>query len=309
MLLAVLVVAAVVDLQVLDLAWNRQLLFAILVMQPFVLLIAALGALRFALLSRNPRLPVWPCFKALQLANGLNALLPSHLGELVKPTYLRDHQGVPLSEGLAAVFIERATDVLVLAILALIGASLLVAQPNTAFLLAGAVVVAVFVLLPRTVEFASAATRLVPWKQLRMFADRLLRNVAHKANSRSTYLALGIGIAVWTVSWASVAVFISVAGGRPLEFTGGLLVLLAVTVGGSVPALPGGFGTYEAAAVLALRGLGYGFEEALVIAVALHLSQILINAGGAAVILAFERIGLGSLVRDLRALAEGRAAR
>lgn len=309
LLAAIGTVVAMTDVHVFDLAWNRRLLAAIAAIQPLVLLVTYMGAVRFALLVRSPPIPVWPSFKALVLANGLNVVMPSHLGELAKPTYLRDHQGIPLSEGLGSVVIERATDILVLAILALAGISLLVVAPNTMFLLAACAVAAAFLMLPKAAGLIPRLIRLLPWPPLRDFSDRLLQHVARRLKDRATYLALGVGVVLWVTCWFYTALFLSIAGDRPLDFSAGLLVLLATTVGGAVPALPGGLGTYEAAAVVVLKGLGYGFEEAIVVAVALHLSQLLVGSAGAAAVIALEHIGIGSLLSQLRSAAKERGAR
>ena len=74
-----------------------------------------------------------------------------------------------------------------------------------------------------------------------------------------------------------------------------LAVFLATTFGGAIATLPAGLGTYEAAAVAVLTGLGYGFEEAVILAFAMHGIQFIITVPLTVVILVTERTGVSSL--------------
>ena len=65
--------------------------------------------------------------------------------------------------------------------------------------------------------------------------------------------------------------------------------------------LPGGLGTYEVAGVFALRSLGYPFDEAIAVAIALHGAQLVLMFVLALAVMLTERIGLSSLIADLRA--------
>jgi len=81
-----------------------------------------------------------------------------------------------------------------------------------------------------------------------------------------------------------------------------LLLFTATTAGLMIPLLPGGIGTFEAAGIYVLKGVGYGFTEALVLSVALHVCQMLFTFLASMVIVSSERIGVGALVAKLRAL-------
>jgi len=52
----------------------------------------------------NAGCPIYPAFKAIMLAIGMNAVLPGRIAELLKPTFLMKQIVLPMSAGLAAVF-------------------------------------------------------------------------------------------------------------------------------------------------------------------------------------------------------------
>jgi len=81
----------------------------------------------------------------------------------------------------------------------------------------------------------------------------------------------------------------------------GLLALLfvAVTVGIAIPALPGGLGTFEAGAVLALAASGIGLDAAVSYAVVLRLGIFALPTILAFVIMARENLGLDQLRREV----------
>lgn len=300
------IVLAIFDLQMLDDLWRWNLLFAILCIQPFVWTATYFAALRFALLARTPPLPAWPVFKAVLLTNGLNTILPSRLGEFAKPVYLRNRCGIPMSEGMGSVFIERATDVLLLAAFALLGASLMVVRANTALFLVAVALIIAFLLFWKASWMIPLVVRIVPGQRVRAFVERAMTHVSRRLNDRAFYLSLVAALLLWITCWAYTSLFVAVAADRPIDLTTGLLVLVATTLGGAIPVFPAGLGTYEAAVVAVLKTRGYAFEEALMLALALHAAQAVANLAGTAAILVTEKIGVGSLINDVREFARGK---
>lgn len=66
---------------------------------------------------------------------------------------------------------------------------------------------------------------------------------------------------------------------------------------GAIPGLPGGFGAYEAAAVLVLTGFGFTPEAAFTLGLTLHLGQIILGVLLAAAIAATESTGVAGLIK------------
>lgn len=89
---------------------SKKIFLGMILCQPIILIGFVPTAFRLAIFSQNPSAPFFPSFRAICLSLGLNFLLPARLSELIKPVYLKDKAGIPLSNGLGAVFLERATD-------------------------------------------------------------------------------------------------------------------------------------------------------------------------------------------------------
>lgn len=280
---------------------GRELLVAGLVVQPIILCCLFVLAMRHVLLVGAPRISLGVAFRAMVLSQGLNLVLPARLSELLKATYLRDHASVPLSSGVSAVVLERTVDVLIVAALGALGVVQYFDRGNFASIPAfGLGLAAVILVLVRSPGFVLRLMRAVPSERLAGFLERTYRHFAATARTRSFWRALLLGGLAWCLSYINILVFLEVAGSLPTGFSGALLVFVLTTLGGAIPALPGGLGTYEAAAVIALRSLGYAFDEALVLSVAMHAAQLVLPFALAVLIMLTERLGIASLVADLR---------
>ncbi len=112
--------------------------------------------------------------------------------------------------------------------------------------------------------------------------------------------AVLLGLLIWGLSYLNIFVFLSLAGSIPIGLSGALLVFVMTTLGGAIPALPGGLGTYEAAAVIALRSLGYSFDEAMALALVMHAAQLALPFLMAMLLMLQKRLGILSLISDIR---------
>jgi uncharacterized membrane protein YbhN (UPF0104 family) len=137
--------------------------------------------------------------------------------------------------------------------------------------------------------------RILPGAWVREGLIRISAHLAARVKDRTIFGALGYSTCMWLLSAANVYIFLQVSGDSSIDLYGALVVFVLSMIGGAIPALPGGFGTYEAAVVFALRGYGYPLEEALPIALALHASQLAIGFSGAMAIAATESLGIRSL--------------
>lgn len=131
---------------------------------------------------------------------------------------------------------------------------------------------------------------------------------ASTLKDRAFFYGLGLGLVVWGSSFLNVYLLLDFAGGTHTGVYGAILVFVCTTVEASGPALPGGLGTYEAAAVFALTSLGYTFVDALTLTVTIHVAQLVLPLALALalalVILLTKRIGLSVLISDLRSSAQ-----
>ncbi len=303
--LAIVLVLAGIAVWQVDLAaaagyFDWRQLSAIALVQPLLVGSFAFGGLRLNTLLGEFRTPFPLVLKATILAAGMNSILPGRLSELLKITYLRDRAGVPASVSLGAVILDRAIDILLLGVTATIGISLLLIETNALAIATMFVTLALFFLVPRLERPISRLCMMLPWAPLRKFATNMHRHVVERLRAPAIYRAFVYGVAIWALSFATVVVFMHVAGDKPIGLSGLLLIYVLAVVGGTIPALPGGFGTYEAAVVFALTRCGYTAEQALPMALALHVSHLLFGFAGTLFIASTEGIGLSALVRQLR---------
>ena len=279
---------------------TAHVLFNLILIQPLVLLTYILLAIRFAILVQTPPSPLMPTLKAIFLAFGMNVILPGRISELLKATYLRDRAGISMSAGLSAIFLERMADIMVLAMLSLISISFYLVDISRGIAIAFVVVpIAAMILLMRMEKYFIKLISLLPWEPVRGFLERFLSHTVQHLRQGTFYKALLLSAAVWLCDFIFVAFFIHYAGSIPVSLSGVLMVLVAIVIGAAIPALPGGLGTYEAAAVFSLKGLGYSVEEALALGIALHISVVFLPIVAAVVILMTEHIGIAALFRQI----------
>lgn len=283
-----------------------ELLLGALAVQPLVLISLVAQARRHAILARTPPAPFWAAFRAVTLAQGLNVLVPARLSEGLKATYLKQQTGIPLSDAVAALIVERLLDLAILGALSVVVVSSLIA-PHLAWLpgLAATVAVAILFAVPSFRNPALRLSRRVPWRRVASFVTRLHDHAASRLTARHLTTAVLLGLVAWGASVANVALFVAVAAEPSITLLQSLLVFVVTTFGAAVPALPGSFGTYEASAVFVLQNLGFDLAKALALAVALHMAQLILPLAATLYILASDRVGVSALLRDLRSLRSG----
>lgn len=280
--------------------FTDQLLWAVLAVQPIALAGLAVHAARLGILAGLPLTRPGRPLAALLVSQGLNLLLPGRVAEFFKASYLHTHANVPVSRGLAAVFLERSIDLVIVAGLALAGLTLFATDaPLWSFVVGGSLLV-LLALAPLLEEKLARLVGRLPWPVAASLLERFCRHVSSIVRERVFLSALVLGVITWSLSLLNVYLFIQLAGSQPVDAKGVLVLFLATTIGGAIPGLPGGFGAYEAGAILALQPYGYEVGEALALGLAMHLAQFVIPLAGCAFILASERTGLSQLIDRVR---------
>lgn len=140
----------------------------------------------------------------------------------------------------------------------------------------------------------------LPFEVPKVFLTRLVCHTVENIRQGRFYVGVLLGILVWVCSIASVIVFINFAGRMPMGFAGSLGVFISITFARMIPGLPSGFGAFEAAATLVFKHFGYNLEEALALAIGLHMSQLILPVLMAALIFLTEHIGVAGLVKSLK---------
>ncbi len=280
--------------------FELRFLWAAIAIQPIIMLAYFALAVRHVGLIRQP-VPVLTAYKAMVLAQGLNLIVPGRLSELIKGTYIRDHAGVPLSVGMAAVVLERTIDMMILAGLGALGLALFASAVDYR-------VVVVFGMIAAMVLgvafFARALVlrviRLLPWPLLVGFLEKSYSHLYTTVRTRAFPKSFAWGVTGWGICYCGILLFLYLATGFKLSYGGALLLFIFTTVGAAVPLIPGSLGVYEAGGVLALRTVGFEFGEALALVISLHAAQLIFPFTLAWLILMKERIGLFQLLADLR---------
>lgn len=284
--------------------FNVQQLVAVLAVQPIIFIGLVLQGVRHAVLIDRPNLSYLAATKSVALSQGFNLFLPARLSEVLKATYLRDRASVSMSIGLSAVLLERTADLIIIGLLGFacffFFAPLVSKALVLAFLLLATMIVSVALWGSYSIL---ALARALPWHRIGGFVERTYLHFAATLKDRVFFRSLWLGLIIWAISFLSAFLLLSVAGDIKIGVYGVLLVFVCTTVGGAVPALPAGLGTYEAAAVFALTSLGYSFADALVLAVTLHSAQLVLPLILTLAIILTERLGILSLIADLRANA------
>ena len=270
-----------------------------------------LRAMRWrALFVGDDRRLVTPAVAFWTVVVGLcfNSLLPARAGELARAVALNHETGIPRTQALVGIVVERVLDVAALAVLLL--AALVLLPPDE---LVDDLAAAAAAILAVTLTAAVLAARLR--SRLRTPAARLLRRVpvvggarterTLQSVARGSHGVLRPSVAgpalAWTMaSWIGLAVSnwcCMQAFSREWPWHAALFVLIVTNLAMVVPATAGSIGVFEAATRLALAAYGVGASAALSYAIVLHalnlVPYILLGA------IALGRLGLRA--RDLRA--------
>ena len=241
-------------------------------------------------------------------------VIPLRMGELVRPWLLSEREGVPFGRGMAAIFIERLLDMVML-LLMLLGLTLLVSLPENGLVIEGVDVIqagqrfagliagagTLFgVLLVGIGEPAIALLERLPMGSLvARFARRFREGFATLlAQPARAALLLLLSAGIWLLTIAAIGVFMGAFDGIPVGI-GPAWSTWSITLSGmaAVPT-PGFFGAFELFCSSALWLL-WGVERdiASAFAVALHLGQFTFTIGLGASFLLIEGLSLRDLVR------------
>jgi uncharacterized membrane protein YbhN (UPF0104 family) len=299
-LCALFVVAALnLDLAEFRERFTSPMLFAVLAVQPLMAVALLMAALRLWVLVGRRNAALLACIKSVLLSHGMNVVLVGRLSELLKVSYLAQHSSVTVATGVAALVLERVTDILIFVVLAAVAVQGYLAT-NMLLLLVAAITAAALWLVPRYKAGIGAGLGLLPGTRIREFAQDMLARFCEAIASGSFKMSSMIGIAGWACNFAGMYLMINALGSIQLPWIAVVGVFVAATIGGAAPALPGGFGTFEAGAVAVLSAYGYPFSEALSLAIAIHVSQLPISIIGALIVASRERLGVPILWRGPR---------
>jgi glycosyltransferase 2 family protein len=291
-------IAVVIDFRAVARLLDWPLFVAMLLMQPAMAAAWWISGWRFALLLPPAERPsVLVACKAMLLANNLNLVLPARIGEVVKASYLHQHAGVPLAHGLGAVVVEKLQDFAVIAAIAV--CAVVAAGVSTDFRLAYAAAVIGALAVGFMLVIRTRWERMLSMLPQRVETAILPRisGVARAMREHRSSSAMGATLLIWAFNFLAGWTFVGQQHLGALTFSQYAVVFAATLLAGAIPGLPGGFGAYEAAAVLVLTGFGFSREAAFAFGLVLHVGQILLGVVLAVLVAASESTGIAALVR------------
>ncbi|CAN5698994.1 lysylphosphatidylglycerol synthase transmembrane domain-containing protein [soil metagenome] len=251
-----------------------------------------LRALRWKLLLHplKPDTGLGNRFAAVNIGFAANNLLPARVGEFARAWAISRLEPVTVSGALGSLVVERVLDAI--AVFSLLAVALLHpsfpgdatvgGRPISALVLTVVVLLAVvlgtvllLLLFPRPfLGMADRVARLLPERGGRLLVNGLrsfLGGLTALQNPRLLVGALAWSFAFW--GWNAVSFWIAMhAFGIQESYVTALFVQAIIALGVAVPSAPGFFGTFHAAAVVALVEVyGVGENATLAFAFGYHL--------------------------------------
>ncbi|MFZ5478651.1 MAG: lysylphosphatidylglycerol synthase transmembrane domain-containing protein [Myxococcota bacterium] len=239
-------------------------------------------------------------------------VVPLRLGEFVRPWLLAEKEGVPFGEGLAAVFVERLLDMLMLlgmfvlvgffvevpaGALVVQGVDVLVAGQRAVGAMVGAGALGLVVLLVVGEPLLRITDRLPMGGFARRFVEGL-RQLARRPAACVAVLALSA--VIWGITVGAVQITLGAFPGLPARLDDALITWTVTLAGMTAVPTPGFFGGFEAACTAALVMLGGDADRARTFAVLLHVGQFGFTVAIGVVFLVLEGLSLRELVDQSR---------
>jgi uncharacterized protein (TIRG00374 family) len=233
-----------------------------------------LQATRWRKIAATPQVGVRRFYEMVLGGLACNNVLPIRIGEVVRAGWLSREAPMPGGRALGTVALDRACDVIALALFLVIG---LLAVPTPTWLrnmIVGAAILVV--LIVAALVFARLYTRSRGRdRRERGRIRRIVRDTIdflgepigrHRA---AMWLALSIG--AWTIGAVAVY-FVARSVGVDLEPLEAVFVASALALGVAIPSSPGYIGTYQLIAVESLGLLDVDESQALAFAILMQAS-------------------------------------
>ena len=247
----------------------------------------AIRAVRWRLLfPPDTRPALGATTRALLIGQFFNSILPARAGEAARVIVLHREANTSRAQAAGTAVVERIYDVVGLLILLFLFVPFL---PEISWLRRAAVFGAIIGVL---VAVGIVVLSVFGERAVRPFVQplrRLPRVREEHVEAASGRLAQGLwalhrpalalpALALTLLGWLVFAASfwsLAVGFGFDIGYAGGMLVLVATSLVLVIPSLPGALGTFEAAAVVALRAYDVDESQALAYAVVLHALNLL----------------------------------
>ncbi len=200
-------------------------------------------------------------FKSLMFGFLLNYILPARAGDIARGAALKATEKTPMGISLSTIVIERAMDMLTLALM-LGGGALLLSQSNTMFIVAIAAMGIAFLLILMLV-FAYKYDSFISRKLGKKFPNisgfmKTMKEGLYKiySNPAALVLSVALSIPVWILEISGIYLA-ALAIGYKIPFSLAAVAGITSFLAQTIPLTPGGIGVYEGtmAGVLSLFGI------------------------------------------------------
>jgi len=265
------------------------------------------------------RLDQWTLFKFSAIGFMAIGVLPARLGEFVRPYLVKQYGGVRMPATMATVVLERIFDLLTLMVFLFIVLIKIPLPPEIfkagiTMLTISLTLLTVFIIMGTKRDFSG---RIIA-KVLGLLPDRIGKPAAHLADSfldglqllpdvKKTLWVLLLSLATWLMlGLSNYCMFY--AFDMNLSLANAFAILAIVALGVMIPAAPGFIGTYHYACILGLTAFGIAKPRALSYAVALHFMQMAPVILTGLVLLPFQKLTFGGLLKRAEAVADDTGA-
>ena len=246
------------------------------------------GLLALSCVNYGLRFARWHCY-LLALGSGIGlrhdlriylggfalTTTPGKAGEMARSLWLRPY-GVPPSASLAAFLAERIQDVLGIAVLASLGASLYGGAHWLLFGCFGLIVLAVLVLHnSQLIELLLRS--LARGHEKLLSAAQRLSSILVLARSCLTPVRFVGGLVVGLLAWGAEALAFSIllrVLGQPLPMPTAVSIYALAMLAGALSFMPGGLGGTEAAMAILLRAAGVPLPIAVAATLLIRLTTL-----------------------------------
>ena len=244
-----------------------------------------LQAVRWRRIANTPRPPLRRFFGMVLSALACNNVLPIRIGEVLRAGWLSREAPMPGGRAFGSVALDRACDVVTLAIFLAIGLQAVAGAEWLVRLAIGALI-ALVVIAGALVGARLYTSRRERGRRSRGRVRRLVRDtietLAQPLGRRRVATWMGLSLATWTLgAFAVMLVGRSLAIDlSPLE---AVFVASALSLGVAIPSSPGYVGTYQWLGVASLGLLDVPVNEALAFTILLQATWFIPTtiAGGA----------------------------
>ena len=282
-------------------SFSSQHIEALLISQPIQFLLISIASYRLAILIQNNSNKILIFFQAYILSIGFNTFLPGRISEIVKVTYLKEWLNIPATNSSVGVIVERLIDFLILIGLVLLGFGSLWLDSN--FFLFASIFGLIVVFLIFISIYSDLICRFIdtlPFNRLKDNLKNIVLKFKETLRSQGFTLAIILSIFLWVGSYLMLLLILKTIYGSGISMNDTLIIFSAMSLGRSIPGLPGGIGIYEAAIVIAMEYLGFGFSESLATAITVHASQIVFVTLLSLILFGKKGIGLSFLIKKFK---------